>query len=436
MSSRPFGREPAVLLRFPEPSRHVLYRRAALGALLGAAALLMLLALTSSAPWDQRASGRGGRMGAYAYVGHGYKPAPSVEHAVTEGDLRRALAAAVDWLVRHQFPEGCWDPARFYVGCAGAPCCGGGRSHHETGITALAVLALLHSGSCDFASGREREDPLTRSARRGLDYLLRRQDAEGAIGDPAGGKFLYGHAIATQAFCEGYRWSGDARYRAAARKALDVLDVSRAPTGGWRYAILGMDADTSVTGWADAACRAAGHIGLPADPEVARSALRWIESVTDPLDFRVGYTRRGTAGALLPGVNDTYAANETCTAIGITVRRFAGEPAGTAAVREGIRRLARDLPRWEPGRVDYYYWYHGTRALAAVEPPAGACRTAWGTAVARALAAHQDLSGASPVYSCARGSWTPADKWGAEGGRVYATALNALTLRALIGTSD
>jgi hypothetical protein len=29
---------------------------------------------------------------------------------------------------------------------------------------------------------------------------------------------------------------------------------------------------------------------------------------------------------------------------------------------------------------------------------------------------------------CGCGSWDPVDRWGAEGGRVYATAMNALTL--------
>lgn len=29
---------------------------------------------------------------------------------------------------------------------------------------------------------------------------------------------------------------------------------------------------------------------------------------------------------------------------------------------------------------------------------------------------------------CAADSWEPVDRWGGEGGRVYATAINALTL--------
>jgi hypothetical protein len=29
---------------------------------------------------------------------------------------------------------------------------------------------------------------------------------------------------------------------------------------------------------------------------------------------------------------------------------------------------------------------------------------------------------------CGEGSWDPVDKWGSEGGRVYATAINVLTL--------
>ena len=51
---------------------------------------------------------------------------------------------------------------------------------------------------------------------------------------------------------------------------------------------------------------------------------------------------------------------------------------------------------------------------------------AGGLAVLRALVSHQR----SGDGDCARGSWDPEDKWGAEGGRVCATALNAMTLQA------
>jgi hypothetical protein len=441
MQSRPAGREPAIRLRFPEPSPIAIFLQGAIVAALGvwmAASAVSSLRTAPPAPHPAPApaaapADRPDALAAFV----GSATAPTVGHTITPQDLRHAAREAVDWLLRHQFPEGSWDPERYYVSCAGLPCDGRGRGDHETGVTALSVLALLRSGACDFAVPLDREGPATRGARRGLDWLVRAQDGDGAVGDPAGPKFLYGHAIAALTLAEGFLWSGDARYRSATRRAVRLLESARAPAGGWRYAAGDGDADTSVTGWAVAAFGAAVRIGIDPDPASAPAARRWIERVTDPIDFRVGYTRRGTAGSALAGVNDHFAANEACTAIGIAVRRAAGDGAAEPAVREGIRRLARDLPRWEPGRVDYYYWYHGTQALASTEGSEGPCRRAWREAAARALVPHQIWESAVPRKGshgpgCARGSWDPADKWGSEGGRICATALNALTLQALL----
>lgn len=455
---RPARRE-IIRLRFLEPSPLLLALRAGAFTALGTWAALAVLPAPSEqkraegpAPVgtspERASASRAASPPVAAYLGDFTAPPPPIEHPVTDPDVRRAVLDAGEWLVRHQFPEGCWDAGRFYFGCSGVPCAGRGQAEYETGVTALATLAILRSGACDFAAASRtggapdlgdggQAGRFTRAAQGGLDDLLRAQDGGGAVGPRGGARFLYGHALAALAFCEGYRWSGDARYRAAARRALCVLEAARAPCGGWRYAPAGADADTSVTGWALDACQAAAGIGLPADPDAARAALGWVDHVTDPLDFRVGYTRRGSAGASLRGVNDHYGANETCTAIGLFIRGLAGETASHPAVLGGIRRLARDLPRWEPGRIDFYYWYHGTRALAGLEAAGGPCRRAWAAAAGRALVAHQvwetdSAFGRGAPANCARGSWDPVDKWGAEGGRVYATALNALTLEALL----
>ena len=48
----------------------------------------------------------------------------------------------------------------------------------------------------------------------------------------------------------------------------------------------------------------------------------------------------------------------------------------------------------------------------------------WSQAISKTLVANQESAG------CAKGSWGADDRWGFEGGRVYATAINALTLEA------
>ena len=75
---------------------------------------------------------------------------------------------------------------------------------------------------------------------------------------------------------------------------------------------------------------------------------------------------------------------------------------------------------------DYYYWHEGTIALFEFDGPGssgtGARWRRWNPAMKRALVSNQHKEG------CQAGSWDSDDRWGFEGGRVYAAALNALTL--------
>ena len=52
---------------------------------------------------------------------------------------------------------------------------------------------------------------------------------------------------------------------------------------------------------------------------------------------------------------------------------------------------------------------------------------AWKSATEKALIYHQN----STSTGCRRGSWAPEDQWSMEAGRVYATAINALTLQQI-----
>ena len=84
-----------------------------------------------------------------------------------------------------------------------------------------------------------------------------------------------------------------------------------------------------------------------------------------------------------------------------------------------LDQIARHPPQWEDTQRNYYYWYYGTYALFQ----AGGQRwRRWNLAMQDALLPHQRDAG------CARGSWDAIGEWCLVGGRVYATALNALTL--------
>jgi len=84
-----------------------------------------------------------------------------------------------------------------------------------------------------------------------------------------------------------------------------------------------------------------------------------------------------------------------------------------------------DPPMNKPDWTDYYYWYYGSLALFQYDGPKGPYWKKWEAHLKDALIPHQKTG----KDGCANGSWTSEDeRWGFEGGRVYATAINALTL--------
>jgi hypothetical protein len=106
-----------------------------------------------------------------------------------------------------------------------------------------------------------------------------------------------------------------------------------------------------------------------------------------------------------------------------------------------------DLPTWEPqGKRDFYYWYYASLALNQYSGPDSpntnkSYWTKWNERLVPALVAHQenvpanqtsprdyaDLVKDAGERSCKTGSWEPADRYG-YAGRIYATAINVLTL--------
>jgi len=71
------------------------------------------------------------------------------------------------------------------------------------------------------------------------------------------------------------------------------------------------------------------------------------------------------------------------------------------------------------------YWYYGTLAMFQVGGPGW--RT-WSEALTAAALPSQRRDG----DACGMlGSWDPVDPWGPDGGRVYATALMALSLQVV-----
>jgi len=314
----------------------------------------------------------------------------------------------------------------------GSKCAGVGDPEFDTGVTGLALLAYLGAGYTHLSKD-EFPDPMNpgrilrfgEAVKSGLKWLLTCQDSEGCIG-PRGTKFIYNHSIATLALSEAYGMSMTQLFRGPAQQAIDFLISAQNPDRAWRYTTRPGDNDTSVTGWAVMALKSTelSELNVPSR-EAYDKARKWIEEATQQSGYyRVGYNGRESGRVFVPGKNEQYEHHESMTAVGILCRIFMNKNSRDPAL-SGVHYLVSDLPQFKTNLTDYYYWYYASLALFQYDGPTGPFWKKWEVAMRDALLPNQKLA----KDGCAKGSWTSEDeRWGFEGGRVYATAINALTL--------
>ena len=78
----------------------------------------------------------------------------------------------------------------------------------------------------------------------------------------------------------------------------------------------------------------------------------------------------------------------------------------------------------KPATTDFNYWYFGSLALFQYDGPEGPMWKKWNEPMKNALVPSQKTR----KDGCVNGSWDPTSRWAEPGGRVWATAINSLTL--------
>ncbi len=333
---------------------------------------------------------------------------------------RTAVDRGIDWLLRHQSPDGRWACSGFEARCKGERCGGAGSMTADAGVTSLALLALLAEGTVPDTS------PRGTALRKGLDWLLGCLGPDGSMRRNIGGKGPYYQATATLVLVEGAAVSDDARLRRAAQGAVDVLLRWRTPSMAWRYGVRDGDSDVSVASWAMPALAEAAEAGFDVDPGVAAEVSAYLDRLTDPEFGRIGYTARGNGPARLEDLMDRFPADksESCTAVGLCARAACGTDLSVNPLALRAQALLlMVLPAWDEagGLIDVYYWRGGSEVAARA---GGSFGRRWTAALHAALIPAQRTGGD------AAGSWDPLDPWGGEVGRVYTTAMALLALQA------
>jgi hypothetical protein len=318
-------------------------------------------------------------------------------------DTERAIDLALAWLAKAQDQDGAWRARAFVLNDPrfDARHAGLGNAEWDIAMTGLSILAFVSSGHTP-EQGDHRE-----TLQRAVRWLAGRVVDYGKF-ETVSGHYMYGHAIATQALCEVFAYTADPQVGATAQLALDYIAFAQdAGGGGWRYDAR-QAGDTSVVGWVVMALNSGYKAGL--DVVGFRDAIRFLDAVTLPGYYQVGYTGRPDIAA---------PENLRLTSVGMVSRLFLGQEPGHPKIAMPSWRLLEQLPQRD--RADFYYWYYATLAMFQV---GGEGWKTWNGALKKALLDLQDQNRGSAYL----GSWPPDGAYGGTGGRIYQTALGVLML--------
>ncbi|HUY89254.1 MAG TPA: hypothetical protein VMV10_11005 [Pirellulales bacterium] len=329
----------------------------------------------------------------------------------------RAVEMGLDFLARHQNPDGSWSLHDFSQGQPGYENAGFGRMRSDTAATGLSMLAFLGAGYTH-TDGKYRL-----VVGRGLGYLVGNQRADGDLFLPQDAQsnlnvWLYSHGIAAIALGEAYGMTRDPALRGPAQRALDFIVAAQSPTeGGWRYSPR-QGSDTSVSGWQLMALKSGELAGLDAPAETYRRVEAWLDGA-QARENPALYAYRPKARQ-----DHQRLPSRVMTAEGLLMRQYLGWKRDNPYMLAGADYLLGQLPQWEGARQrDAYYWYYATQVMFQM---GGEHWQAWNDSLREMLIERQTPAG--PLA----GSWDPLgrwpDRWGREAGRLYTTAMHLLML--------
>ncbi len=161
-------------------------------------------------------------------------------------ESEQAVAAAINWLARHQNPDGSWGCAKFTSQCKDPSCTkhpkggfgGGGGADYPAAATAFGLLPFLASGQTHQTKG-----PYQKVIENGLTWLTQNQNEEsGRFGSGS----MYEHGLATIAICEAYGLSKDPKleehcsrchslHRGCTERCVGRLALHRESANCWRH---------------------------------------------------------------------------------------------------------------------------------------------------------------------------------------------------------
>lgn len=318
-------------------------------------------------------------------------------------ESERAVAAALNWLARHQNPDGSWGCAKFTSQCKDPSCTkhpkggigGGGGADYPTAATAFGLLPFLAAGQTHQTKG-----PYQKVIENGLLWMTKNQNEE--TGRFGGGN-MYEHGLATIAICEAYGLSKDPKLKNLAQAAIRFTeDAQNDVSGGWHYtANPPTGGDTSVFGWQFMSLKSAQMAGLKVNPQSLANAKRFLASVS-----------KGKGGGLFSYMPES-GPTPAMSSVGLLCSQHSGMKRTDPAMTEGMNYVMANLGG---AKNDSYFLYYASQVMHNLPGPEW---DTWNRTTRKHLVSTQIKE------DCAAGSWAPT---GHTAGPVMSTSIHALTL--------
>jgi hypothetical protein len=272
-------------------------------------------------------------------------------------------------------------------------------------INALAELAFMGRGH---TPGRGRYPDVLEKGKRFI--LANAQDNPKGYLAQFGGGSMYEHGLTTLALAEMYGMDPDPELEARLRAAIELIERTQSPAGGWRYGPSPGDQDLSVTVMQIVALRAANNAEIPVSQKVIDKAIAYVKSCNHPAGG-YGYQGAGQGGPT--------------SAAGVLSLQLLGKPddPGIPKTMDYLKTFLKPTPKeqWEQSGLTYFYYFH-YYAIQAHYQYGGAYWNDWHPKVRDAFLSKQNADGSWDVI--------PGTGEAAHGdpSKIYSTAMACLVL--------
>ncbi|VTS01736.1 prenyltransferase/squalene oxidase repeat-containing protein [Tuwongella immobilis] len=148
-----------------------------------------------------------------------------------------------------------------------------GSWHNNHAVNGLALLSFMGRGN---VPGRGRYPDVLE---KGKKFLLNTANPQTGY---LSFSTMYEHGLATLALAEMYGMDPDPDLELKVRKAVELIEKTQSPRGGWRYSPSPDNQDLSVTVMQIVALRAASNASIPVSEKVINKAVDYVRSCAHP----------------------------------------------------------------------------------------------------------------------------------------------------------